>query len=111
MKISTSSARSEVCDSSGAETIRERRLHFWEGKPTNMTQPLPPSNQRPAPGRPAPGARPLPGRPLEPGFLEWISRRNAPPLRQLELPVPPEIQIEDDPDYIPYPTPPRHRRR
>lgn len=74
-----------------------------------MTRPLPPSNRRPAPGRPAPGAKPLPGRPLEPGFLEWISRRNAPPLRQLELPVP--IQIEDDPDYIPYPTPPRHRRR
>jgi len=46
-------------------------------------------------------------RPLEPGFLEWISRKNAPPLRQLELPVPPEIQIEDEPDF----QPPRSRRR
>jgi hypothetical protein len=71
-----------------------------------MTRPLPPPDRRPQPGNPAPGARPGAPGPLEPGFLEWVSRRNAPPLRQLELPVPPEIQIEDDPDF----QPPRTRR-
>ena len=74
-----------------------------------MTRPLPPSHRRPSPERqaPVPSKVPLAPRPLEPGFLEWVSRRNAPPLRQLELPVPPEIQIEDDPEYRPS----RDRRR
>ncbi|HEY6051934.1 MAG TPA: hypothetical protein VIZ58_11835 [Thermoanaerobaculia bacterium] len=72
-----------------------------------MTRPLPPSERLPHPGKPVPGPKPGAPRPLEPGFLEWVSRRNAPPLRQLELPVPPEIQIEDDPDF----RPPRDRRR
>ncbi|MDQ6894591.1 MAG: hypothetical protein M3167_18200 [Acidobacteriota bacterium] len=66
-----------------------------------MTRPLAPPVRRPCPGDPAPGSRPGTPRPLEPGFLEWISRKNAPPLRQLELPVPPEIRIEDDPDFRP----------
>jgi hypothetical protein len=76
------------------------------GETEHMTRPLPPSPRRPALLR-----APLSSggfRPLEPGFLEWVSRKNAPPVRpMLYLPLPPGIQVDDEID----PPPPPDRRR
>lgn len=72
-----------------------------------MTSPLKPFDGLDPAARPAPLRKPGAFRPLDPGFLDWVSRKNAPPLRQLELPLPPDLQVDDEMGV----PPPRDRRR
>jgi hypothetical protein len=43
---------------------------------------------------------------MDPGFLEWVSRKNAPPQRPLlylPIPMPSDLQVDDEIDFPPAP--------